>query len=345
MGPTAGPVPRSGRVSSGADRVPSVGASPRGSRAHPPALAPPLQLRWGSAIAGVGVVAASLTSAGFFAVSTTLKHRSAAHLPDWGELRVTQLPRLVRETLTHPLWLTGILTDVGGLAFQVYALHVGALSVVQPLLVSGLLFSLALSHVTSGSRLTRSEAMLGVLLTGSLVAFLVVSGATSAAARHGVTQVPDRGPAWSAATLAVVLAAGSVFLARSVPRGRAAALIGAAVGICYASTAALIKSATDIATNGVLPLLTSWQLYTLVAVGAAGLLLNQIAFQAGPLSTSLPVIATVDPLLSVAVGVWIYDERLNHSAPAAVGDVVSLLLLSAATVALSRRQAIAEEHH
>lgn len=298
-----------------------------------------------SAIAGVGVVAASLASAGFFAVSTTLKHRSAAHLPDWGELRLTQLPRLVRVTVTHPLWLAGILSDVGGLSFQVYALHLGPLSVVQPLLVSGLLFSLLLSHVTAGSRLTGSEALLGVVLTASLVAFLVVSGATSAAARHGVTQVPDRVPAWTAAILAVLFAAGSVFLARSVPRGRAAALLGAAVGICYASTAALIKSATDIASNGMVPLLTCWQLYTLIAVGAAGVFLNQLAFQAGPLSTSLPVIATVDPLLSVAVGVFIYDERLNHSAPAALGDVASLLLLSVATIALSRRQAIAEEHH
>jgi len=52
--------------------------------------------------------------------------------------------------VSHRLWLAGILADTGGLGLQVYALHLGALAVVQPLLVIGLLFALALNHVTSG---------------------------------------------------------------------------------------------------------------------------------------------------------------------------------------------------
>jgi hypothetical protein len=51
--------------------------------------------------------------------------------------------------------------------------------------------------------------------------------------------------------------------------------------------------------------LGSWQLYIVIALGIGGLLLNQLAFQAGPIAASLPATATIDPLLSIVVGVLV----------------------------------------
>ena len=123
------------------------------------------------------------------------------------------------------------------------------------------------------------------------------------------------------------------------PGGRSAALLGVAVGAIYAATAALFKSLTDIALQGPLPLLTSWQLYTVIVVGAGGLLLNQLAFQAGPLAASLPAIATVDPLLSIVIGVVVYDERIRHDVASGFGLGALLLVLGIAVIQLTRRVA------
>jgi EamA domain-containing membrane protein RarD len=127
-----------------------------------------------------------------------------------------------------------------------------------------------------------------------------------------------------------------VFLARRLTRGPRAALIGVAVGVTYACTAALIKSCTNIVLRGLPALLTSWQLYALIVTGVAGLALNQLAFQAGPLHASLPAIATVDPLLSVALGVLVYDERLRSGAGAWIAEAACLAALAAAALFLSR---------
>ena len=151
-------------------------------------------------------------------------------------------------------------------------------------------------------------------------------------------------PAVLAGILAVALAATCVLTSRQLPSGGAAALMGVAVGIAYACTAALIKSCTNIVAAGLLALLTSWQPYLLVVAGGIGLLLAQLAFQSGPLTASLPAIATVDPLLSVAIGVWVYDERLSRGPWAVGAEVGCLALMSLAAVMLSRVQAATEDH-
>jgi drug/metabolite transporter (DMT)-like permease len=53
--------------------------------------------------------------------------------------------------------------------------------------------------------------------------------------------------------------------------------------------------------------------YTLMAVGVLGGLFGQSAFNAGPLSLSLPVIDTVEPVSSVIVGAAVFGERLARS--------------------------------
>jgi hypothetical protein len=170
-----------------------------------------------------------------------------------------------------------------------------------------------------------------------------VSGTVRASA-PALVQAADRVPAVLAGILAVALAVTCVLTSRRLPSGGAAALMGVAVGTAYACTAALIKSCTNIVAAGPAALLTSWQPYLLVVAGGIGLLLAQLAFQSGPLTASLPAIATVDPLLSVAIGIWVYDERLSRRPWAVAAEVGFLALMSLAAVMLSRVQAVTEDH-
>jgi hypothetical protein len=62
---------------------------------------------------------------------------------------------------------------------QVVALHYGALALVQPLLVSGLIFALILRHVGSSSRISARELLWGGALVACPTGFLFFSGATT----------------------------------------------------------------------------------------------------------------------------------------------------------------------
>ena len=140
-----------------------------------------------------------------------------------------------------------------------------------------------------------------------------------------------------AAVAGVALALTCLVLAhRRRPAADAAALMGVAVGVVYAATAALLKGLTDRAVHGPVAALTSWQLYAVVVVGAIGLFLSQLAFQAGPLTASLPAMATVDPLLSIVVGVLVYDEHIHRGPWSGLGLVALIALLGVSVIQLGK---------
>ncbi|MEN3361429.1 MAG: hypothetical protein V7637_5411 [Mycobacteriales bacterium] len=269
------------------------------------------------------VIALSLCAAFAFALSSSFKHVSAGHVPDAQSLRPTEVRRFVHATLKHRLWLAGIGCDAIGLALQITALHIGALAVVQPLLVSGLVFAVLLRQLHEHHHITRREMLWAATLTAALAGFLLVAG--TGTPRHH--EHVDAIPALFAGVVGAALAATCVGLGRRMPaQGRAAALIGVAVGVIYAADAALLKALTDIAARNWLHPLMSWQLYAVLVLGAAGLLLNQLAFQAGPITASLPATATVDPLISIVVGVAVYDEHVRRG-PGAGAVLAGLLVL------------------
>jgi drug/metabolite transporter (DMT)-like permease len=287
------------------------------------------------------VVALSVGSALSYSVSTNLKKVSATQVPDVGQAHTGGVLGFVWRTLKHPLWLASILADCLGLGLQIVALHLGALALVQPLLVTSLLFALLLRQGRA-RRFSRHEALWVGVLTCCLVGFLALSGFIS-----GSQQVSDadRLPAVIAALAGLFTAGLCLALARRrVPPATRAALIGIVVGVIYAATAALIKTSTNVLTmHGVIGLLSAWQLYVTIALGAAGLFLTQVAFQAGPLAASLPAISTVDPLASVAIGVLVYDEHLRRGPLGGVLLLGLLVLLTLSVLGLGRVEQAAVE--
>lgn len=278
------------------------------------------------------VIGLSLSAALAFAASSSLKHVSAGAAPDAQDFGAGTLARFVRATVTHRLWLAGIACDAIALVLQVLALHFGALAVVQPLLIAGLVFALVFRRLRDRSHVTGRQLAWALLLCAALAAFVALAAGAAPRSAH-----VDRLPAVIAGATGVVLAAVCVALGKRMSgSARRAALLGVAVGVVYAATAALLKAITDIVARDPVQVLYSWQLYTVIALGAGGLLLNQLAFQAGPLAASLPATATVDPLASIAVGVAVYDEHIPRVDDAGAALVGLLLVLGFAVIQLVR---------
>lgn len=278
------------------------------------------------------VVGLSLGAALAFAGSSALKHVSAGDAPDAQSLHLGKLRRFVRATVSHRLFLGALACDVIGLGLQVSALHQGELTIVQPLLISSLLFALILRQRVEHANIDGRQAAWALALSAALVGFMLLASTTSRA--H---ETADRLPAVGAGIVGALVAVGCVELGRRQRSGgRSAALMGIAVGVIYAGDAALLKTLTNILVRSPLHLLISWQLYAVVALGAAGLLLNQLAFQAGPIAASLPATATIDPLLSIVIGVLVYDEHIRRGPGAGVLLIACLLLLVVAVIQLTR---------
>jgi hypothetical protein len=91
-----------------------------------------------------------------------------------------------------------------------------------------------------------------------------------------------------------------------------------------------------VVSGGIGSLFTTWPLYAMLIVGAAGTLVNQLAYQAGPLRVSLPVITRVNPIASLVVGIAVFDEPFRSGPPYLVGEALGLALILMAAVVLTR---------
>src|SRR5262245_66256545 len=80
--------------------------------------------------------------------------------------------------LRRPLLWAGTAAAVAGYVFQALALANGSLLLVQPILVSALLFALPLSARLAHRKVTRGEWGWAVLLTLALAVFVVLAKAS-----------------------------------------------------------------------------------------------------------------------------------------------------------------------
>lgn len=274
-------------------------------------------------------VALALLAALLLAVGSVAQRRAAGRVPDdeAGGLRL--LRRLVRS----PVWWAGSVGDAGGFVVQAAALGVGSLLLVQPLLVTTLLFALPLEAWTGGRVITRRDVVWALVLAGALALFLVVGEPTAGEDRAPIT-------AWipTGSVLLVLLLACLAVAARRRGRVRAAAL-AVATGLAYGVLAALTKSVVDLLGDGILPLLTGWETWVLVAAAVGGTYLQQAAFQAGDLATTLPAITVAEPLVAAVLGLTVLGERVvaDGAEWVLIGALVALTVV--ATTVLARSSA------
>jgi hypothetical protein len=278
-------------------------------------------------------VISALAGAACFAAASALQHHSAGTIPAFTGFSPRGLSRFVWDTLRHPRWLAGAGADVVGLGFHALALNQGPLTLVQPVLVTGVIFALPFRAALDRRPPGRTEMVMAAVLAAGLALFLV-------AATPGAPAVSPADHTPVIATIgcvaAAMLACGAV--GRRLHGSASAAVFGVGAGIGFAATAAALKGTTNTLSHGLGAVFTAWPLYLLIAAGIVGLLLNQLAFAAGPLRASLPAITTLDPLVSLVIGVVVYDEQLSHGPAALAGSMVGLAVVVVATVALTRME-------
>ena len=265
----------------------------------------------------LGALVAAIGSALLSALSSVLHHRAGV---SHGGIMV----------VLRPMWVFGTAVAAGGFALHALALQWGQLSVVQPVLVSGLLFALPMAALLDRRRVRLAQLGWSGVLVAGLAVFL--ASARPAAGRT----VADLGVLALSVGLVLVIAA--IAFGAGMRWGRHRAALWAFAGGCgYGLVAALLKHSVGLLALGLPQVLTSWPLYALLAIGPASIAANQAAFNAGPLASSLPMLTIADPVVAVVLGAVVFGEETASAPVMVVGQVLGFLVMAGGVVAVTRR--------
>jgi drug/metabolite transporter (DMT)-like permease len=252
------------------------------------------------------------------------------HIASTGDPRRPAGLRLVGYLLRNPVWLIGSAAQVGAFAFQAVALNFSPLSIVQPVLVTELVMALILRRVWIRQQVAGAAWAGAAAACAGLTVFIVAAdprgGQPEASASH-----------WAVAILACgAVSAALTLLGRRGSPARRAVLLALAAGTMWALEASFIKAATDDAARGGLSgLFTGWPVYAVAVGGLAGVVLEQAALQDGPLRVSQPLLVITDPMVSIALSVWLFGEYFVLSPGVLAAAAAGFFVMCAGIVVLS----------
>lgn len=219
----------------------------------------------------------SLASATLFALGRALQHRSA------GSAFSSSKRRIAATLLRRPGWMLGAALCATAFGLHASALARGDLTVVQPVILTGIIFAVFARAAIEGRRPGRRE-MLWAVVTWAGLALVIALLNTGAPRppdlmeavsmwrrrRHGRRGGPAGSPCPG-------------------PRLARRVLLATGAAVLFGLVAGLVKLSLD-EVDGLADLLTRWSTWAVVVLGAWAILTNQRAYQSTRLSFSSPVL-------------------------------------------------------
>lgn len=278
-----------------------------------------------------GVLVAALLGTTGITIGTVLQQRAAQRVGEPDSTR-TLLGRVLRQRG----WWSGQAVISSGFACYAWALHIGPLALVQPVLVTGLVIGTITSARLARRRLDRRLLIASVACVLGLASFLSIARPESPA----VAPPPAVGPLLVVAVLAAVAAALGLRRADWSDSLRAA-LLALATGGCYGVTATLVTLVLrDL--GHPLALLSTWHAPAAAVSALAGWALSQRALHLGRLMAPVnAVIGTTDPTVAVLLGVLVLGEHVASTPVALFGELLAAAVVVAGTVVITRQGAAA----
>jgi drug/metabolite transporter (DMT)-like permease len=294
---------------------------------------------------GIAVAAVATTS---YNVGLILEKRALRRLPPIDARRAVALLRTV---LADPAWLVGFVLMACGLGFQVVALTLAPVSVVQPVVGSGVVILVVLSAVVLRERLGRLEL-------GCVAVVVVAIGAIALSATGAAGKVGHQASGLLIAVVAIptcliAVAIGATSL-RTSNRGKHRA---PAIGVAYGLSSGLLYGVATLAlkalsgdvfhhsghvTDLVVTVLTSPYPYLTLACSGVALLIFQTGLQRCRVSIVGPVSNISGSVFFLIAGTWLFGERLPASPAGLALRLGGILAAGIAVTMLSRQPASTE---
>jgi drug/metabolite transporter (DMT)-like permease len=278
-------------------------------------------------------VAASLAlvAAFLFALAAALQQKGSLGLPTISLAQPSSLLRLAGQTT----WLVGTLALLAGYVFQAAALDRGRLAIIQPLLVTTVVFALPLGYFLTRQHVGRREIVGAAVIVLGLGLFAYFGDPAG-----GNENAPGR--EWVIVIVAIAVVSG-VLLAFGGRSGLSmkAAVYGTVAGMLFGLSSALTKPTLEYLHESIGTMLSHWEAYALALAGVLGFVLQQVSLGTGRLAPSVATVSVANPLVGILIGVLLLDERFSrptwHIVLAIVG--LGLALIGAVVISLAREAA------
>jgi drug/metabolite transporter (DMT)-like permease len=269
-----------------------------------------------------------------FAIGTALQHQAAS-----SEAGYRSGIHLLWRLAQNRRWATGMALAAAGVVLHAAALHVGALAVVQPVLVTGLALALPVRALLDRARPSAAQAVAAAVLAAGVAVFVVAANPT---AGH---PAPDSQAAATVIAAGVLLAVLCSVIAARARSGRVAGFaLALAAGMLYGLTGGVLKATVDAVVHNPVGAVTDWPVWTLAALGVWALALHQRAYTHAPLSLSLPVLSVANPLAGTLFGILVFGETPASTPLALLGMTLGLTVIVAGVAVLARLPAPANQN-
>ncbi len=270
----------------------------------------------------------ALVAAFLFALAAALQQKGALNLPTISLADPMSLVRLVGEKT----WLLGTIALFTGYLFQAAALDRGRLSIIQPLLVTTVVFALPLGYFLTKQHVGRREVLGAAVIIIGLGLFVYFGDPAGGKENASNAQWAIAIGLISVVSILLLVFGGGGGLSMK------AAVYGTVAGILFGLSSALTKPTLDYLHESVGTMLSHWECYALAVAGVLGFVLQQVSLGTGRLAPSVATVSVANPIVGILIGVLLFDERLSrpgwHVLLAVLG--LSVALVGAVVISLAR---------
>lgn len=275
----------------------------------------------------------ALISAVLFALAATLQQLGQFVLARKGK-PVKGLAELFRLLLV-PVWLLGTLTLLFGYLVQAAALDRGKLVVVQPLLVTTIVWALPLGYLLTNQRVAKRQVLGAFVVVVGLALFVLVGDPNA-----GVDDTSTRNFIVASVIVCAIVAVLMLWVRRQRAPALRAAVLGVCAGLLFGLSATFDKPMLNDLHVSIGDAVTSWALLGLVGFGFIAFLIQQLSLATGQLAPAMAAVSVANPGVSVVLGILLYQERLTRPIWHVFVAIAALLvaLAGAAIITLANRE-------
>jgi uncharacterized membrane protein len=260
--------------------------------------------------------------------------KALAGLP---EVKLPPSWTVLKAFLSNWLWLASIGLVLLGSVGYAYALSQAPISIVQPIMASGVALLAYLAIKNLGEKPRRKDLVaIGLSILGVVLVAVSMAEGLPKGVKHSATAL------WIFTGALIVVAAAVPFLMRGRGQGQRAAGLGVTVGILYGVSAVfaklmLVDWGNQWASKGILVLFSSIFLLGWAITLAPAFVILQAALQKGMAIVVVPILASIQQVVPIAMGMVALHERMPHDPFLTVVRISGFVLILVATVILSRR--------
>jgi drug/metabolite transporter (DMT)-like permease len=275
----------------------------------------------------------ALISAVLFALAATLQQLGQFVLARKGK-KVEGLAELFR-LIAVPAWLLGTLVLLVGYATQGAALDRGKLVVVQPLLVTTIVWALPLGYLLTDQHVARRQVLGALVVVVGLALFVLVGDPDA-----GVDHTSTRNFVIASLIISAIVVVLLLWVRTRRAPGLRAAVLGACAGLLFGLSATFDKPVIDDLHVSLGEAAGSWATWALIGFGFIAFLIQQLSLATGQLAPAMAAVSVSNPGVSVVLGILLYEERLTRPTWHVFVAIAALLaaLAGAAIITLANRE-------